>query len=426
MRFSNFSQAITSSSTCYRPEQEKQLAMLFEYSQQTHQTLLARGKGLSYSDCCINHGGIIVDTSRFNHFLAFDEQEETVICQPAVTFAELLSLHPHYIPPVIPGTLHATIGGGVANDVHGKNNSHLGTLGHHIQWLEVQIGEQTFYCGSQENQQLLQATIGGLGLTGIIKRVAIKMRKASRTIQTQAEKHHQWASLLERMQQEAEKQEYMVAWLDLLNTNQALLTFGNHFSEEITPKKTMTLTIPSLPMRLITRQTMKLYNHYYFHKAKESLYLQPLAQFNNPLDSLKHWNRLYGKNGLLQFQGVFSKDIALELLTELQKIISHYGAVPTLAVLKYFTNSGPGLLSFAKPGFTVAIDFINTVKARDAIKQMNELVTESKGKVYLAKDLFLTAEQFKLQYPNHQQFHRILTEFSPPISSNLSHRLGLT
>ncbi|WP_131781277.1 FAD-binding oxidoreductase [Legionella gresilensis] len=426
MLFSNFTQAVSSNSECYRPEREPQLAALFNYIQNTDKTLLARGKGLSYSDCCLNQNGIIVDTSRFNHFLSFDKDKETIVCQPAITFADLLSVHPSYIPPVIPGTLHATLGGGIANDVHGKNNIHLGTLGQHVQWLELQIGEQTFYCSNEENQQLFQATIGGLGLTGVIKRMAIKMRQASRTIKVQIKKYYHWDSLLNHMENQAENNDYMVAWLDFLNDNRALLTFGNHYQEEISHKTPLILTVPSLPLRLITRLGMKIYNQYYFHQAKEISVLQSVSQFNNPLDSIQHWNRLYGKQGLLQFQGLFNPTIAIELLAELQKIINHYHAVPTLAVLKYFKRPASGLLSFVEPGFTLAIDFINNKQAKYAIEKMNQLITDVKGKIYLAKDLFLTREQFESQYPNHQSFCHILGQYSPQMSSNLSCRLGLT
>ncbi|MGQ3888888.1 FAD-binding oxidoreductase [Legionella sp. CNM-1927-20] len=426
MPFSNFTRAVLSSSECYRPEKETQLAALFKHIQNTDKTLLARGKGLSYSDCCLNQNGIIIDTSRFNHFLSFDKDQETIICQSAITFAELLSIHPSYIPPVIPGTLHATLGGGIANDVHGKNNIHLGTIGHHVQWLELQIGERTFYCSNEKNQQLFQATIGGLGLTGVIKKVAIKMQKASRTIKVQVKKYYQWDTLLIEMQSQAEKNDYMVAWLDLLNSNRSLLTVGNHYHEEVSHKEPIILTVPSLPLRLITRLGMKAYNQYYFHQAKETSALQSISQFNNPLDSVKHWNRLYGKQGLLQFQGLFSPTIAVELLVELQKIINHCHAVPTLAVLKYFKRPGNGLLSFVEPGFTLAIDFINNKQAKHAIEKMNQLITEVKGKIYLAKDLFLTRAQFESQYPSYQQFCQTLSQFSPQISSNLSRRLGLS
>ncbi|WP_419418992.1 FAD-binding oxidoreductase [Legionella sp. D16C41] len=427
MRFSNFSQAVEASSECYRPEQENQLLALFQSMQNKNKTLLARGNGLSYSDCCLNQGGIIVDTSRFNHFLAFDEATGILVCQPAITFAELLSFHPDYIPPVIPGTLHATLGGSIANDVHGKNNIHLGTLGHHIQWLELQIGTQTICCSLKENPLLFQATIGGLGLTGIIKRVAIKMLKANQAIKVEKKKYYQWDNLLIAMEQEAEQNNYMVAWLDLLNNNKrALLILGNHHLEAKTlKKKSINFTIPSLPLRLITHLGMKVYNQYYFHQAREEITTQSLAQFNNPLDSIKHWNRLYGKNGLLQFQSVFSSDEAPELLLKFQEIINATHAVPTLAVLKYFKKPGNGLLSFAKPGFTIAIDFINSDKAKCAIKKMNQLITDVEGRVYLAKDLFLTQEQFQLQYPNYQSFQAILRQFNPHMSSNLSHRLGL-
>src|SRR5262249_55949175 len=154
-----------------------------------------------------------------------------------------------------------------------------------------------------------------------------------------------------------------------------------------------TYSIPPLPFRLISRWGMKQFNRYYFHSAKACV--QSIEHFNNPLDSIKHWNRLYGKRGLLQFQGVFEAETAHRHLTQLLDIIRVCQATPTLAVLKYFTKPGPGLLSFARPGFTIAIDFTNTAQAKTAILKMSALLTDLGGKVYLAKDLFLTAAQFR-------------------------------
>ena len=139
-----------------------------------------------------------------------------------------------------------------------------------------------------------------------------------------------------------------------------------------------------------------------------------------------HWNRLYGKKGLLQFQAVFASDTALGTIEALRALINNNHAKPILAVLKYFTKLGLGLLSFAQPGFTLAIDFINNQSSRNAILAMNEYITKSGGKIYLAKDLLLTEQQFRQQYPEHEKFERLLTQFKSSMSSNLSKRLSIT
>ena len=423
MQFSNFSRAITSLSSGVRPDNEKELVTISNLLSPNN-SLLARGKGLSYSDCCINEGGLVIDTSRLNHLLAFDESTDIVICQGHVTFEDLFLVHPQFIPPVIPGTLKATVAGGIANDVHGKNNPHAASFGRHVQWLDLQIGNQLYHCSREENSALFKATIAGLGLTGIITRVALKLCKKSRFVKVQTEKHSTWETLLSRMQQLALSEDYQVAWLDLLSPPNALLSFANHCHEETLERKAR-LSIPSLPFRLITKWGMKLFNRYHFERADCSLHIEPLGQFNNPLDSINHWNRLYGKKGLLQFQAVFDEKIAITILNKLQEIMQKHAATPVLAVLKYFTQSGMGLLSFVEPGFTIAIDFINNDSAQTAIREMNAFITQARGKIYLAKDLFLTDVQFKSQYTDYHQFTDTLAQYPHQISSNLGRRLGL-
>ena len=310
--------------------------------------------------------------------------------------------------------------------MHGKNNHHQGKSGHHVQWLNLQLGEHTFHCDQTTNSELFHATLAGLGLTGIIKQVAINMRKASHFVLVHYEKYNEFATLLQRMQNGGCQFDYQVAWLDLLNEPRALLSLANHCEHTNSTAPQYFHTIPKLTIRLINAWVMKQFNRYYFNKQRTTQTILPLVQFNNPLDSIAHWNRLYGKNGLLQFQALVNRDSCLTALSELLAIIRSQRATPTLAVLKYFTKAGAGLLSFAEPGFTVAIDFINNAHARKAIAIMNEWVTNAKGKIYLAKDLLLTKEQFAQQYPNHKQFSQLLSQYKSTMSSNLSKRLRIT
>ncbi len=422
-QYSNFSQAVQATSNCFRPNTEEEIGPLFTAADKG---ILARGNGSSYGDCCLNHRGVVIDTSRLNHLISFDEQSGLLVCQGSVTFADLFLVSPHYVPPVIPGTLRATVAGGIANDVHGKNNHHQGTFGHHVQWLDLQLGKRSFRCDQTINSELFHATLAGLGLTGIIKQAAINMRKASHFVAVQYEKYSEFATLLERMQKGGCEFDYQVAWLDLVNQPRALLSLANHCEQTNSTTPQRYHTIPKLPIRLINAWLIKQFNHYYFNKQRTTQRILPLTQFNNPLDSIGHWNRLYGKNGLLQFQAVVNIDIGLIALSELLAIIRSQQATPTLAVLKYFTKAGAGLLSFAQPGFTLAIDFINNPQAQKAIAMMNEWITNAKGKIYLAKDLLLTKEQFAQQYPNHKQFSQLLSQYESTMSSNLSKRLGIT
>ncbi|ASQ45365.1 FAD-binding oxidoreductase [Legionella clemsonensis] len=421
-KLSNFSNSVKTNALCLRPDTEAQVAQVFTHSS----GLLARGQGSSYGDCCVNHEGVIVDTTRLNHLISFDDSSGILIAQGGVKFSDLFSVSPRYVPPVIPGTLRATLAGGVANDIHGKNNHYAGSFGQHLAWLELQLGAQTFICSPQKHSDLFYATIGGLGLTGIIKRVAIKMRKAHPFVITETEKHTELASLLKRMQSHGLQYDYQVAWLDLLNQKHyALLSLANH-TEETKAKSRYHFTIPKIPLRLVNRWNMKLFNRYYFKSYQTKKRIIPLYYFNNPLDTIRNWNRLYGKKGLLQFQAVFDTEKAEDVIERLLTLITTTQATPTLAVLKYFTQQGCGLLSFTQPGFTLAVDFINNSQAQTAIRLMNEYITEMNGKSYLAKDLLLTPEQFRRQYPHHEEFIDILAHYKSAMCSDLSKRLGIT
>ena len=146
----NFTRTLSSKSLCIRPDSEKELLNYLS----THQpkSLLTRGAGLSYSDCCLNPEGLIINTERFNHFISFDPTSGLVVCQAGITFKELLNFHPDFIPAVLPGTLHATLAGGLANDVHGKNNHLEYSFGHHVEWIELIVNNQLLRCNRNEHK----------------------------------------------------------------------------------------------------------------------------------------------------------------------------------------------------------------------------------------------------------------------------------
>lgn len=419
---SNFSRALSSQASCIRPDNEQQLADYMAAHQQ--QSILIRGSGLSYNDSCFNTNGTLVDSSRFNHLIRFDTETGIVVCQGGTVFNDLFLLHPDFIPPVIPGTLHATVAGGIAHDVHGKNNHHAGSLGHHLIWFDLVVGTKKIRCSHEENRELFHGTIAGLGLTGAITQVALRLQKNTRFVITKNKQFTSINALIDLMSHDGLEHDYQVAWLDLLNPEpRALLSTANH-CDPVVRKKSTFHAIPKLPFSLINSWDMKFFNKFFFnhYKHEEKLALQ---QFNNPLDKLKHWNRLYGPKGLIQFQAVFAQDQAAETLEHLVRLIRFHKATPTLAVLKLFTQSGTGLLSFCKPGFTLAIDFIYNEQAKHAITAMNQTIAETNGCIYLAKDMLLNAMQYKQMYANHEQFSQILKRYNCNMHSDLAKRLGI-
>lgn len=423
MRLTNFSRATSCTSLCVRPDNEKELIDYINTNQSTK--LLARGAGQSYSDCCLYNEGIVIDTSRLNHLIDFDNTAQDGVCQGDVVIKDLFLFHHEFIPQVIPGTVHATIAGGIAHDVHGKNSHHAGSFGHHIQWLDLLLGNKIYHCSKEENRDLFYATIGGLGLTGIILRVAIRLKKASRFVQVENKPFDSMKSLTETMSTYGLNYDYQVAWIDLLHPEpRALLSFANH-CPPFPNKEEPIHKVVKVPFGLIKQWNMKLFNKLYYSSKKPTEKLT-LEQFNNPLDKMAHWNRLYGPKGLIQFQAVFAQQHADSTLEKLLAIIRSHQATPTLAVLKLLIRSGEGLLSFCKPGFTIAIDFVNNSNAHKAIRSMNQLITELDGRIYLAKDLLLTPEQFRSMYQNHEQFTQILKYYQSPMQSDLAKRLRIT
>ncbi|MDI1351450.1 MAG: FAD-binding oxidoreductase, partial [bacterium] len=358
----NFSRALSSESFCVRPDDQEQLIEYLAINKPNK--ILARGSGLSYSDSCLNQNGLIIDMNNLNHLLDFDVDTGIAQCEAGTPFKDLFLFHPQFIPPVLPGTLNLTVGGAIAHDVHGKNNPTYGSMGHHISWFTLLINNEIIRCSREENAALFYATIGGLGLTGIIIRVAIRLIRASRGVEVENKPFTSLAKLLDCMKNEGVHCDYQVAWLDLLhNTPKAILSLAKH-CDAVTINKPSVHNIPKLPFSLLKPWNLKWFNQFFFHSKKPREKL-PLVQFNNPLDKLNHWNRLYGPKGLIQFQAVFDRENAYHILKNLLDIIKNCNATPTLAVLKLFTQSGEGLLSFCQPGFTVAIDFFNSSEGKD-------------------------------------------------------------
>lgn len=413
----NFSRATSSQCQAFRPDTERQLQALEPHC-------LAKGGGLSYNDSFFNTNHTVIDTKRLNHLLHFDSASGILECQGGVRFADLFLVHPDFIPAIIPGTLHATLAGGIAHDVHGKNNHKQGSLGHHIEWIDLVINDSILRCDPLNHSALFHATIAGLGLTGIISRLGIRLQKAPRCVEVSVQTFKTLEDLTTTMTNTLDTCDFQVAWLDLLNKNPQSLLSQAQFTHTLAPFHPNTYKIPKLPCSFIKPWGMKLFNYLYFHKQTHTKVVH-LQDFNNPLDKITHWNRLYGPKGLIQFQGVFSEEAANQTLGYLLEVIRTTKATPTLAVLKLFRKNGAGLLSFCKPGFTLAIDFINNAQAQQAISLMNQYLMTIDGRVYLAKDLFLNSEQFASMNPNFAEFKRVIKDYHCNTRSDLGRRLGI-
>lgn len=395
---------------------------------------LPHGNGRSYGDVCLNEGGALWLTRGLDRFIAFDAEAGTLACEAGVTLQEIIewSLPRGWFLPVTPGTQYVTVGGAVANDVHGKNHHHAGSFGHHIEALTLlRTDGQLIDCSPSDHAPWFEATIGGLGLTGLITRVRLRLRKVQGPW-IDAETHpfeslEEFYSLSARL---GAGWEYCVAWIDCLqpgaNDCRGLLFVGNHGGACDVPvprRRARGLSITP-PFSLVQGASVRFFNTLYYqaHRRRASAARRHYEAFFYPLDKLVGWNRLYGPRGFYQYQCVVPRHSELEAVRELLRLIAASGEGSFLAVLKTFgERSSAGLLGFAMPGTTLALDFCNRGPATlQLFERLNAVVAAAGGRLYCAKDSCMPRRLFEAGYPR-------LAEFSafrdPGISSELSRRL---
>ncbi|MCC5791607.1 MAG: FAD-binding oxidoreductase [Legionellaceae bacterium] len=420
---SNFARNHRMVSPCFRPESTRQLAALSE--ELAEASFLVRGRGLSYNDSPLLQTGYTILSERLNHFLAFDAQSGIVVCQAGLKLRDLFDLHEDWMPAVVPGTVHASIGGCLSHDIHGKNHHQAGSFAAQVLWFDLIIGKQQIRVSPKEEPDLWRATVGGAGLVGSIATVALQLQRKTRGLQVTTQPFDRHAELIAEMQQHGLQQDYQVAWLDLLHGQRSILSYARHSAERVTTTPHQGHTLPPLPFSILSRTAVKVFNSLYYHWPRKTISLSEFMHFNNPLDQVSHWQGVYGKRGLKQFQCLFSAPQAVSSLREIQNIMTEYQALPCLAVLKYFKGSSQGYLSFAEEGFTLAVDFKNTAQSTQAIRALNTYIAEQGGKVYLAKDTELTPELFQRMYPAYKELMAVRAHYHSPMQSVMGQRLGI-
>ncbi len=399
-------------------------------------SLLPYGNGRSYGDVCLNRGGTVLGTRALNRFINFDPESGVLRCESGVMLAEILQL---VVPlgwflPVSPGTRYVTVGGALANDVHGKNHHRAGTFGCHVRALELLRSDGSrSLCTQEENCELYRATIGGLGLTGLVTWVELQLRSIEGPMLK--EESLKFANVDEffRLSEASDQDyEYTVAWVDCASKGSALgrglFARANHeVSEPVETKvdKGPRISVPfQPPFSLINGLSLKLFNAWWFHRQRErrqtrKVHYQP---FFYPLDSIGHWNRIYGPKGLLQYQCVLPGDEGREVLRQMLGAIAKSGNGSFLAVLKIFGNlSSPGLLSFPRPGVTLALDFPNRPDVFRLLDRLDDMTREVGGAVYPAKDARMSAESFRTYFPAWEQFAEYV---DPGFSSSFWRRVA--
>ncbi|MDD3433168.1 MAG: FAD-binding oxidoreductase [Tepidiphilus sp.] len=393
---------------------------------------LAYGMGRSYGDVCLNPEGTLWVATGLDHFIAFDDSSGRLVCEAGVLLRDIqrLVIPRGWILPVTPGTQLVTVGGAIANDVHGKNHHVQGSFGDHIQRLTlVRTDGEIIQCGPHERTDWFAATVGGLGLTGVISQVEIQLRRvAGPWMETETLPYANLDEFFQLADDSESDWEHTVSWIDCITKGggRGLFIRGNptHVGDRPVPRG-LKLTMPFVPpVSLVNRLSLRPFNLLYYHLKKRQTgrtitYYEP---FFYPLDNLLEWNRMYGPKGFFQYQSVVPREVGRDAVQAMLKEIARSGDGSFLGVLKTFGNRQPvGMLSFPQPGVTLALDFPNHgERTHKLFERLDAIVREAKGRLYPAKDARMPRELFEAGYPRLVEFMKYR---DPGISSGLSRRL---
>ncbi len=385
-----------------------------------HNGALPVGMGRSYGDVCLLKDGNLLLTTAMNRLIDFDPETGLLTAEAGITLAQILdfAVPRGFFLPVSPGTKYVTLGGAIANDIHGKNHHVAGTFGRHITQFELLRSDGSrMLCSPTENSDFYAATIGGLGLTGLISWATLRLKPiVSRMIDYEGIQFHGIDEFIDLTNQSKDI-EYTVSWIDCAsngrNFARGIFMQGDHSTKkgELKPSGKPKLVLPfDAPGFALNHLSVSLFNTAYFNKQihKRVVSLQDYEPFFYPLDKILHWNRLYGKRGLLQFQYVIPWAHAKEGTIAILHEITKSGLASFLAVLKAFGDiPSPGMMSFPKPGITLTLDFpIKSDKSFPLVARLADMTLEFGGRLYPAKDATMTAPQFQSFYPQWEQFAR--------------------
>lgn len=401
--------------------------------------LLPFGNGRSYGDSCLNQGGLLLDARGLDRFLAFDPTTGLLRCEAGVLLSDILRLvTPRgWFLPVTPGTRYITLGGAIANDVHGKNHHRSGTFGRHLRRFELLRSDGgRLICSPSENADWFRASIGGLGLTGVILWAEIALRAVSNPyIDVETIRYANLDEFFQLSADSDEDFEHTVSWLDCMasgrHTGRGLFMRGNHAAalcreRPAEPRGQVNFPL-DIPFSLINKASLKLFNTLYYRKMRQRRQrgISHYQPFFYPLDAIGHWNRIYGRKGFMQYQCVLPFADGSAAVRELLGRIAAAGAGSFLAVMKVFGSaSSPGLLSFPRPGVTIALDFPNHGnKTLALLEALDQVTIAAGGAVYPAKDARMSAAAFQQYFP---QWTELQPYIDPRFSSSFWRRVTET
>lgn len=404
---------------------------------------IARGNGRGYGDCAYSPTGT-VDMRKFDRMLSFDAETGTLVAEAGVLLADVIEvfLPRGWFPTVTPGTKFVTLGGMVAADVHGKNHHRDGSFGRYVDWIDLLNADgEVLRCSREENTELFGWTIGGMGLTGIILRVAFRLRRVeSGWIRQRTIAAPDLDTAMDLFEDHADAT-YSVAWIDCLHGGKGLgrssIMLGEHAQlDELGPRRGSPFATPrrrvrqvplDAPQAALNSLTVRAFNALYYWRARtgQGEALVGWDGFFYPLDAVLEWNRIYGRRGFAQFQCVIPLASAKAGLTALLRAISASGQGSFLAVLK---RMGPaeGPISFPMEGYTLALDFPVNPASLALMDRLDAITLDHGGRFYLAKDARMSAATLAASDPRTRDFAALRERRGlAPFHSSQAERLNL-
>jgi FAD/FMN-containing dehydrogenase len=432
--------------TVYRPERAGDIERLLRSAD--GERFIPRGLGRSYSDAHLNPDGGVILGERLDKMIAFDRETGVLECEGGVPLGDVIDtlLLRGFFPPVTPGTRHVSIGGAIANDVHGKNHHRDGSFGSHVLGITLLTPRgETIECSPGREPEVFWATVGGLGLTGVILRARIQLQPVeSGYLRVNYTRTRDLDETLACLRTGDEGHRHSIAWIDATAKGRSLgrgvVMLGDHAAPDDLPARLRDhplLVARGRPLRLpfyvpqlvYNRVGVRTFNRLYSlrHPTRRGV-IEPYHRFFHPLDGIEPSYRLAGRKGFVQFQAVYPYEKSVEAMAEVLERVAASGRASFLAVLKAMGPANDGMLSFPSAGHTIAIDLVN--KGSDLpelVRGLNERAVELDGRVYLAKDAFLEPAQAAAMYPALDRFRDVRRRLDPAgrFSSALSRRLEI-